>query len=661
MATRPRRTSSTVRLGAVLVLVASLLVASGAGAAPPPTIDYLYVDANEGGASGGHAAIRFGDEVFHFEYRAPRTLRLRRDDFGSLLHRYTILDNRSLALQRIPVSEETYRLLRDEFAGRFMVQDQHLRAQAAIGADRQLLAALLAHRAGRPPDEPVRLEGVGFFFDQARPPDMTPLLEREAATGTPASALVTLRTRVASAYGEDFIDAAMARTLDQLVALTPPGDADRPRDLSAERPPLSTYRFAGRYQDLFVSLLALEALRDARPLRMDGVTGAAGGGPAMDDGDRELVGRLIDSLESSMVRLLRSSRPDWGFPLLVGMARLVALDEARRAGVWMFLDAFPTDALVIPAEQILSRPALTQALRDEARGDFAAARARLGMLPEQRPGFPEADFVALEAAGNRLIEISRTVDGQRPMRLGLGLRVPAREAVLTEPIVPAITDEALVRQAAAAREDEDAYESELRRLYGYNVVTRNCVTEIFRTIDTALAASLANPDAEAIRRESTRRLGGYVEIDYTFTFIPATSALAVRDNYAVAETIDVPSYRLAALGRMYRQDNAARVYLRESNTLSSTLYRRNPADSAFLFFTDDVVPPIRPLLGAVNIVAGLGVSAAGLFALPVDGGDLLRAGLKGVLFSLPELAFFNIRKGSLLFAPRPRESPATAP
>ena len=165
------------------------------------------------------------------------------------------------------------------------------------------------------------------------------------------------------------------------------------------------------------------------------------------------------------------------------------------------------------------------------------------------------------------------------------------------------------------------------------------MTEIFRTIDTALATTLSAPDADAIRRESTRRLGGYVEVDYTFTFIPATSALA----------------------RMYRQDNKARVYLRESNTLSSTLYRRNPADSAFLFFTDDVVPPIRPLLGAVNIVAALGVSAAGLFALPVDGGDLLRAGLRGVLFSLPELVFFNIRKGSLMFAPRPRESPASGP
>src|SRR5262249_39722201 len=41
-----------------------------------------------------------------------------------------------------------------------------------------------------------------------------------------------------------------------------------------------------------------------------------------------------------------------------------------------------------------------------------------------------------------------------------------------------------------------------------------------------------------------------------------------------------------------------------------------------------------------------GASAVGLVALPVDGGATLWAGLKGALFSLPELFFQNIRKGS---------------
>jgi hypothetical protein len=516
---------------------------------------------------------------------------------------------------------------------------------------------LLAHREARTPEQPVRLEGVGFFFETARPPDVQAAPQRDISPsdeeGAPVSALVALRARVVEVYGAGFIDETMEAILGQLIELAPEGHADSPRNLSAERPPITAYGFARRYHDLFVSLLALEALRDARPLRMDGVSGASGSGPALDDADVELVGRLAEALEASLVRLVRSSRPDWGFPLLVGMARLVALDETRRAGHWMFLDAFAADELVIPAQQILGRPTLAQALLDEARGDFAIVRARLGTRVENGLGFPEADFASLEAAGNRLIEISRTVDARRPMRLALRLGVPSRDAVLAVPIIPAVGPDELARHAARAREHEEAYETELRRLYGYDVVTRNCVTEIFRTIDAAFASTLRDADAEGIRLESTRRLGGHVPVDYTLNFIPAASAVTVGDTYAVAETIEIPSYRLAALARLYRENNVAGVYLRESNTLTSTLYRRNPADSAFLFFTDDMIV-LRPLLGAMNFVTGLGASAAGLFTLPIDGGDLLRAGLKGVIFSLPELIFFNIRKGSLPFAPRPR-------
>ena len=105
---------------------------------------------------------------------------------------------------------------------------------------------------------------------------------------------------------------------------------------------------------------------------------------------------------------------------------------------------------------------------------------------------------------------------------------------------------------------------------------------------------------------------------------------------------------------MYAREHRLVVLARESNTLTSTLYEPPPDDSAFLFFTDDAVAA-RPLLGAINVMAGLGVAAAGIATLPVDGGARLTSGLRGALFSLPELVFFNIRKGS--FPDRDRERP----
>jgi hypothetical protein len=60
----------------------------------------------------------------------------------------------------------------------------------------------------------------------------------------------------------------------------------------------------------------------------------------------------------------------------------------------------------------------------------------------------------------------------------------------------------------------------------------------------------------------------------------------------------------------------------------------------------------RPLYGIANLAVGIGGTLAGIAWLPVDHGATLRAGLNGALFSVPELAFINIRKGSFAFAPR---------
>ena len=41
--------------------------AAGAPVRTPPTVDYVYVEANEGTASGGHAALKFDRTVYQFQ------------------------------------------------------------------------------------------------------------------------------------------------------------------------------------------------------------------------------------------------------------------------------------------------------------------------------------------------------------------------------------------------------------------------------------------------------------------------------------------------------------------------------------------------------------------------------------------------------------------
>ena len=102
---------------------------------------------------------------------------------------------------------------------------------------------------------------------------------------------------------------------------------------------------------------------------------------------------------------------------------------------------------------------------------------------------------------------------------------------------------------------------------------------------------------------------------------------------------------------MRAKEPAWKVYARELNTVTSTVYVPGADDSAFLFFTDGWVLA-RPFLGAVNLAVALGQSLVGVAELPFRGPESLRSGARGVISSLPELAFFNLRKGSLAFVPR---------
>jgi hypothetical protein len=113
----------------------------------------------------------------------------------------------------------------------------------------------------------------------------------------------------------------------------------------------------------------------------------------------------------------------------------------------------------------------------------------------------------------------------------------------------------------------------------------------------------------------------------------------------VQNSYRLPSYRELAIEHRYQTEADMLVDLSESNVMTSSIYRGNKNDAAFLFFTQDAVWP-RPLLGTVNLSVALGQTLYGLLALPWDSGQNLQQSLKGIVVSVPELFFFNIRKGS---------------
>jgi len=603
------------RAGA-LALALSVLAPTPSLADPARFLDYIYVDANEGGSSGGHAALRLGDEVFHYEYRPPGILIPRRDTFDHFRYQYATLENRTIEISRIPVGEERYARILDQFSRDHLIRSQQLAVLDQAGADRRVLEELIAGA--------VVLDGLGFFAARER-------VEGDHET---EPAIVALRRQVDEQYGPAFLDDQLEKSRRQLVGLMP-GEVDRePPALTEDRAPAPTYTFPQRYRDTLTIVAALEVLRDAPRLAEHATITAHDPYVKLQEADQTAVELLSRELASSLVRLLRSGRPDWGFPLLLGMARLATLDRVRQEGRWIFLDAFPSDAIGIDPDRLAKRAAVLAALTDEARREFARARSGLWSAASDEASFPEAAYARLEEAGNRFIEARRALVERSSLRVSMTRSLPTRSAAHLAPPPRADESGGMLRGSLAAAEARaQAVTDELQRLYGYNLITRNCVTELFRDLNRAGLGIATNSSG-------------------SLDFIPFVSTLTIETAYPASGTFRILSARRTGLERLYQGENPLRVFLRESNTITSTLYHRNPTDSIFLFFTDDVIVA-RPVFGAVNLLVGLGASVVGLARLPVDGGATALSGLKGAMFSLPELFFQNIRKGSYEFAPQP--------
>ncbi len=615
--TRPR---ALVLTAAVLCLARSVLGAP---------IDFLNIAASVGGSTGGHYALRFGGEVYHFQNDDLHLLAPQRVDAEHFQWVYTVLENRTIEVARVEVSDQVYERLRDGFNARYLAHNRQRALLAALQRDCEILATLArrARNTTGAPQEAVTLRGANLFAH--RPGS-------EAAAQSPA--LARLRERVRKRYGPDFVSERTASLRQEIRTLRPTTWRDDDGAVLRDRFPGSPLRFSERYEALALQYLALDALARAAPVSPEAVLSNAADVPdvlALTADEQARLASFADRLEDHLVALAASQRPDWGFAFLVGMARLDVARASVVTGRLVLLDAYPAEATSIAAPAVPERAAFMAELEADALARFSVERARVLSTDT----ISERDFNQLQEAGNRFTELWRGVHRGFPVRVYPGTLTPGRQAAAPAAPLPELDADEIAAATAASRQAVRAYASTLHDVAGYHLTQRNCVTEIFRTIEAILG-----------RTGSIRELGGYIDPDSIFSIAPLTAHRAVIDTYAVTSVSEIPSYRRRQVAEMEKRGPALAVYLRETNTLTSTLYRPNDTDSFFLFFTDDAVFP-RPLYGLANFTAGLGQTVWGVVTSPFDRGRALRAGALGMAYSLPELLLINVRKGTFEHGP----------
>lgn len=558
-------------------------------------LDLLYIDANEGRASGGHAALRLNQEVFHFQHVEPGLLRITRDDFSNFRLAYGFQENRSIHGHRIAISDTQFQDLRETLNRRLLIQNQQFDQLTTLLEDRQLLTQLTR------PSSAIALKGLGYFAGST-------------TSQGPSPALTELRQALIEREGPDTFQRRQEQLSKQLVSLRPIVD-NAMAAISTNHLPLPISSFSQRYRAMLTNRAALSILASASAPQADRMVSSDLPEFRLSEADKRALQGFRQTLFDDALALLNSERRDWGYPLLIAMARLHAIDLSLNRGHWTLIERASTSS----DEAILIDTANQHEVLTYTRTKFAKTLSALTASAR----WDEKQFNDLERMAASLLDIENAIHSAKAVAIS---RIDTSPSLAANSVMePLNLSQTELQNALKAVDKRLAnYQQALQSAYAYHLLDRNCVTEIFDVLNQTL------PN---VGLETT-----------PFDAIP----FVAFDDWQMQHTgIDyrLPTYRELAIERMLENQNAWRVAITESNIVTSSIYRWHDKDAAFLFFTQDAILP-RPLMGATNLAVAAGQSLWGLLSLPWNQGETLRQGMKGMAMSLPELLFFNIRKGS---------------
>jgi hypothetical protein len=630
-------------IGVHAVMAALIFLPSSSSAA---SFNYLYIEASEGNSSGGHSAIQFDDDIYHYQHLDSGLIRLFRREKNEFHFLYRYLQNRPMHLSRVDVSEDTFDLLKDQFKWQFLMQERQFKLLDDLRQDRIFIRCLLQKStAGHvivddDAASVLRLKGVGLFYPETgQQPEQTD----SGLGGRQLLSIQRLRQKLGQRYGKDFLHRRRDQIESQIQALEPSHWPDLNSDITDEKLPSPIYSFTDKYSDCLTAWFAIKVLLEAPPLQSDVLLLMNQQAFKVSEAERRILQGLLNDMETRLVKAIDSNRPDWGYAVLITMARYITIDASLHSGYWVFIDDFAENSEWIGPDQYLE-------FTDQLRILIGDARESLHQLRQSavaRQRLIEAEYSQIEMAANRYFELLKS-NQHRDIRFHGEKTLPSKSIGFPEGPIPDLTREQLTAALSAVANAEHSLFERLKQNYRYGLVNRNCVTELFRTIGQALlipyhlSDNPAAPDALTVK-QSEKRLGGYVDIPYNF--IPFVSYQSVLDRYRVTKSRDLNSYRGLELEKLRARQNNLVTSLRESNIMTSSLYKYNPDGALFMFFTDDNVL-LRPVFGLFNTAAGIGQSIYGFFTWPLDSGKNLKSGATGILMSLPELFFFNMRKGS---------------
>lgn len=572
------------------------------------SFEYIYVDSNSGQSSGGHSAIKFGNWVYHFQYYPDKIFHLIRDPWFNFRYTYNILENRSIYLTKISPSKESVQLIERGFNRFFIVQEKHLTNLSNIKKEIQFLSFIKNNNLKK-----FKIPYIGYY----------------SSTEQNSMNYESLRNRIKSKLGVNFYfnkRNELYNNLNELKINQIKFDLKNVSSTQFLKQPTLIHQ---KYIEVVQKLVLLSAIEKGLALKKTSLIELKNVEPS--ENEMILYSQFLKFLEERLIIQLQndSQEENWGQNCLTTLSVYLTVSESLERKKFVFLDTLPTNQDVINWKMDeISKKAINEnfPLFNELRNSFY----------EKRESIEFQDFIDLQDSANRWHEIQESNKGTRPIRNSRNLSLPMKEGEYNITISQINSIPISNSYILELNQLKDLYEKKLMDIYSYNLIYKNCTSEIFSKI-----SEFYNHNSELIQKE----LGKDINPNRSLSFIPFYSNKVVRSSYKVSGTVLIPSYRKY---RVNKNKSASKKWIpnfSEDFTPTSTIYEFNDTDSIFLFFTDETFA-FRPLYGSVNLLTGIIQFTIGIPMVTYDQGNTLKKGWDGIFFSLPELIFFNIRKGS---------------
>lgn len=192
-------------------------------------------------------------------------------------------------------------------------------------------------------------------------------------------------------------------------------------------------------------------------------------------------------------------------------------------------------------------------------------------------------------------------------------------------------------------EKENHYKNQIPEIFSYHLITENCVTKLF---------DFLSKNTDLIFLEEFK--SSFKDI-FQGKFIPWVSYQyfkKVLNKYKISfKEYRFYSFRNELLEELKKQNQNT---TKELSTLSSKYYSFNPNDSFFIFFTENHFF-IMPVFGIINFAGSIIYLIFDFIKQPYDFLIVKKEifystaiELRGVFFSLTEIFFISVRKGTFL-------------